>query len=405
MCSCTPKISCTTSTVGNGPPVAGIARYAGISPPLTGILTSPATSPLLSVVIVSADTGITASANPAARLPTTNARRESWFVMLTSSVTRSAGTQGCFAHETGRFVEVADAGVGAKSLRHESCRRVAEPHAFRRRPSERQCTDEAGAIRVAASRGVDHLDLVRGQMNPPARGRHQAAFGAHRKHNSADAEIEQSLGSFFGCARFRQSAGLIRVRHEPIDERQARLEDREQLGRALAQDIHAGGRSCVARAPEDLRRSVAAEPAHRIGTAEMQMGSALDQRPWNVIDRIDGVGADRMKRGPISVGPYRKNARRGLNAALANDVARIDAVAVQRTNQHVAERVTADCADRRDHEAQFRQTYRGARSRSRRREPNLIKQQAALSFRDVRDVAAENIQDVRAERHYGPGHQ
>src|SRR5215472_6805934 len=182
MCSCTPKISCTTSTVGNGPPVAGIARYAGISPPLTGIFTSPATSPLLSVAIVSAETGITASANPAARLPTMKARRESWFVMLTSSVTRSAGTQGCFAHETERVVEVADAGVGAEPLRHQGCRRVAELHAFRRRPSERQCADEAGAVCVAASRRINDGYFARGKMNPPARGRHQAALCAHREH-------------------------------------------------------------------------------------------------------------------------------------------------------------------------------------------------------------------------------
>src|SRR5215469_7211118 len=405
MCSCTPKISCTTSTVGNGPPLAGIARYAGISPPLTGILTSSATSPLLSVVIVSAETGITANANPAARLPTTNARRESWFVMLTSSVMRSAGTQGCFAHETERVVAVADAGVGAEPLRHQRCRRVAEPHAFHRRPSECHCADEAGAIPVAASRRVHDLNLVRRQTDSFARSRHQAAVCAHRQYDSAHAKLDQLCGCLLRLRCRGESAGLIRIWHEPIDEWKARLEDREQLGRALAQDIDAGGRSCVARAPEDLRRPVAAEPTHRTGTAEMQMRSALDQRPWNVVDRIDGVGADCMKRGPVSVGPYRKDARRGLHAALANDVARIDAVAVQRTNQHVAERVVADCADRPDCQSQFREPYRGARSRSRRRKPNLVEQQAALSFRDVRDVAAENIQDVRAERHHRSGHQ
>src|ERR1700719_4205889 len=112
MCSWTPKISCTTRMVGNGPPLAGIARYAGISLPWTGILTSPATSPLLSVVIVSADTGITASAKPAARLPTTNARRENRFSILSIFVKRLAGTQGCFAHEAERVVQVADAGIG-----------------------------------------------------------------------------------------------------------------------------------------------------------------------------------------------------------------------------------------------------------------------------------------------------
>jgi hypothetical protein len=51
ICSCTPKISCTTSTVGKGPPVAGMARYAGSWPSATGILTSPAWSPSPSVVI------------------------------------------------------------------------------------------------------------------------------------------------------------------------------------------------------------------------------------------------------------------------------------------------------------------------------------------------------------------
>src|SRR5271163_2020555 len=146
ICSWTPKISCTTSTVGKGPPLAGIARYAGISPPSTGILTSPATRPLLSVVMVSADTGITASANPAARLPTTKARREISFFI---SARRSAGTQGSFAHETDRVVEIADAGVRPQALRHQRGRRIAELHAFGRRPSELQRSNETGAIRVA----------------------------------------------------------------------------------------------------------------------------------------------------------------------------------------------------------------------------------------------------------------
>src|ERR1700733_12583099 len=47
-----------------------------MSPFCTGIFTSPATSPLESVVIVCAQTGSTESAKPAARLTTTNSRRE-----------------------------------------------------------------------------------------------------------------------------------------------------------------------------------------------------------------------------------------------------------------------------------------------------------------------------------------
>jgi hypothetical protein len=49
--SCTPKISCTTSTVGKGPPDAGMARYAESWPSATGIFTSPAWSPSASVVM------------------------------------------------------------------------------------------------------------------------------------------------------------------------------------------------------------------------------------------------------------------------------------------------------------------------------------------------------------------
>src|SRR5438132_3117603 len=61
MCSCTPKISCTTRTSGNFLSFAsGIARYAGIAP----ILISPATRPVASVVIVCAPAGLTASAKP-----------------------------------------------------------------------------------------------------------------------------------------------------------------------------------------------------------------------------------------------------------------------------------------------------------------------------------------------------
>ena len=75
MCSCTPKTSCTTSTTGKLPPVAGIARYAGIVPSFVGTFTSPATSPSADVVIVCAVTGSTASAKPAPSELTTNVRR------------------------------------------------------------------------------------------------------------------------------------------------------------------------------------------------------------------------------------------------------------------------------------------------------------------------------------------
>src|SRR5271157_143916 len=75
MCSWTPKISCTTRTIGNGPPDTGIARYAGIWPLVTGIFTSPASSPLLSVVTaVWAEMGWAARANPDASEVTTNPR-------------------------------------------------------------------------------------------------------------------------------------------------------------------------------------------------------------------------------------------------------------------------------------------------------------------------------------------
>src|ERR1700722_11957075 len=188
MCSWTPKISCTTSTGGNGPPLAGIARYAGISPPSTGVFTSPATSPLLSVVIVSADTGITASAKPAARLPTTNVRRESRFFILSIFVKPLAGTQGRFAHEAERIVQVADTGVGTETLRDQRSRSIAEFHAFRRRPSEPQRANETCAIRIAASRCVDDVNVVRWQVNSLARGREQAAVAAHREHYSSDAQ-------------------------------------------------------------------------------------------------------------------------------------------------------------------------------------------------------------------------
>ena len=203
-----------------------------------------------------------------------------------------------------------------------------------------------------------------------------------------------------GVRDLRQLASLIGVGHEPIDERQARLQDGEQFGRAFAQDVHAGGRAAVTRAPEYLRGSIAPESAHRIVAAEMQMRRALDQRPRHVVDRIDGVGSDRMKRGPVSVWSNRKNAGRGLDAGLANDVAGIDAESVQRADEHVAESIVADGADRRDRESQFREADRGARRGPGRREPNLVEQHAALSLGDVRDVAAEDVEDVRAERHH-----
>jgi hypothetical protein len=66
-----------TSTVGNVPPVAGIARYAGSWPSGTGTFTSPAVRPAVSVVITLwALTGPVARVNPAIRLVVRKPRRE-----------------------------------------------------------------------------------------------------------------------------------------------------------------------------------------------------------------------------------------------------------------------------------------------------------------------------------------
>ena len=78
---------------------------------------------------------------------------------------------------------------------------------------------------------------------------------------------------------------------------------------------------------------------------------------------------------------------------------------VQRANEYVAKSVVADRAYRRDLESQFREADRGARRTAGRREANLVEQHAALPLGNVRDVAAEDVEDVRAERHDGIAHQ
>src|SRR5271163_571766 len=129
------------------------------------------------------------------------------------------------------------------------------------------------------------------------------------------------------------------------------------------------------------------------------MRRALDQRPRHIVDRIDGVGSDRMQRGPVAVGPNRQNAGRGLHAGLANNAAGIDAVAVERADEYIAEGVLTDGAGSRNRQPQFREADRSARGGSRRREPNLVEQDTALSLGNVRDVAAKDVEDMRAERH------
>src|SRR5208337_2758981 len=141
--------------------------------------------------------------------------------------------------------------------------------------------------------------------------------------------------------------------------------------RAFAQDVHAGGRAAVACAPEYLRGSIATESAHRIAAAEMQMRRALDQRPGYVVDRKAGVGSDRMKRRSVAVWPNRQNAGRGLDAGLANNVAGIDAEAVQRADKYVSQGIVADGAHRRNRKPQFRQANCCARRRPSRCESNL----------------------------------
>ena len=61
--------------------------------------------------------------------------------------------------------------------------------------------------------------------------------------------------------------------------------------------------------------------------------------------------------------------------------------------------IVADRSDRRDRESQFREADRGAGGSAGRGEPDLVEQHAALSLGNMRYVAAENIEDVRSERH------
>src|SRR5688572_20656309 len=75
MCSCTPKISCTTSTSGSFPPFSGIARYAGTGPVIVWTFTSSAVSPLVSVVIVVDAIGCTSFAKPCGSKAVTRSRR------------------------------------------------------------------------------------------------------------------------------------------------------------------------------------------------------------------------------------------------------------------------------------------------------------------------------------------
>src|SRR5580692_11144326 len=100
--------------------------------------------------------------------------------MFSISASRLAGTQGLFAHEAARIVQIADTGVGAEALRYQRCRGIAELHAFRGRPAESQCADETCAVSVAASRRVDDCDIVRRETHALARSRQQAAVAAHR---------------------------------------------------------------------------------------------------------------------------------------------------------------------------------------------------------------------------------
>jgi hypothetical protein len=64
MCSCTPKISEITSTIGKRSPFAGRARYAGIAKPLESIVTEPASRPSVLVATALEATGVTATAKP-----------------------------------------------------------------------------------------------------------------------------------------------------------------------------------------------------------------------------------------------------------------------------------------------------------------------------------------------------
>ena len=112
-----------------------------------------------------------------------------------------------------------------------------------------------------------------------------------------------------------------------------------------------------------------------------------------------------MQRGAVAVRSDRQDAGRGLHTGLPNNVRSVNAESVQRTNQYVAKSIVADGSHRRDLESQFREADRGARRAPGRREPNLIEQHAALTLGNVRDVAAEDVEHVRAERHDVVVHQ
>jgi hypothetical protein len=105
-----------------------------------------------------------------------------------------------------------------------------------------------------------------------------------------------------------------------------------------------------------------------------------------------------MERGPRAVGPDRKDAGRRLQLGAADPQRGVDPPAPKQLEQDVAERVSADRPGAAHGRAELRQRHGRPARRSRRGDPDLLDEPAALSLRNLLHRPDEDVDHVDAER-------
>ena len=176
-------------------------------------------------------------------------------------------------------------------------------------------------------------------------------------------------------------------RRDPFEDRRRLLARREDVGR--------GDDAMLAREGQDPRRLLA---AHELRRAQVQVVGRRDRVPRRVGGRVRGVRADHVQGRPRPIGTDRQHAGRGLHPVSAPEQRRVNSVAGEQLEHHVAELVGADRAGAPDARPELGQRHGRTARGPRRGDANLLDERPALPGRDLLDGTDEYIDDVYAER-------
>ncbi|MPM31661.1 hypothetical protein SDC9_78218 [bioreactor metagenome] len=258
--------------------------------------------------------------------------------------------------------------------------------------------DEPRGEGVAAAGGVDHVDVVRGQHHLilPADGQTHPV-PTHGEHRAAHALGVQPRDDRRAVLRADQPAGLLDVGHQVVDVRQRRTDQFLGVRAGAHQEIDGGGAAELLGPLEDAGHRLSVDARQDERPAEMEDLRLGDGVPRDVVLGERRVGADHVERRPGAVRADQQQARGRLQVRVDRQMGGVDAVALHRGADEVADRVVTDPAHRRDVDAELGQVDRGRGRGAGHGELDPIEHGELLARRDRGERPAERVGDVGSE--------